>query len=234
MKLVRRLARRFRPMLPASHDDPARNRGCTEPEVDNWQLSQFILQKIVPVVGIHPFPLHELMLMAATVCLFRPPQIFEWGTHVGKSARIFHECITHFRILAEIHSIDLPDDVSHVEHPEGARGEYVLGLENVHLHQGDGLEASLSLWKELGARSGVLFFVDGDHEYSSVHRELSGILREVPGAIVLAHDTFYQSASSGYNIGPHRAISDVLSKHSGYRRFESGLGLPGMTLLYRL
>jgi cephalosporin hydroxylase len=213
--------------------DAVRNRTCSELEVDNWQLSRFVLEKLVPVVGVHPFPLQELMLVTAAVCRFRPVQIFEWGTHIGKSARIFHECLVHFGISSEIHSVDLPADATHVEHPDSRRGELVHGIDGVHLHLGDGLDVSLSVWNQLGRKSNVLFFVDGDHEYSSVHRELSIIVREVPTAAILLHDTFYQSPESRYNVGPHRAINDALTATSGYRRLESGLGLPGMTLLYR-
>ena len=234
MSLIKALVGRIGSKIRPSRTDPVRNADCSEFEADNWQLSQFVLQKLVPVVGAHPFPLHELMLMSAAVCRFRPPQIYEWGTHIGKSARVFYECVAHFGIACEIHSVDLPDDAEHVEHPEGARGKLVRGLNGVHLHQGDGLTESLGLWRRLGRKEGVLFFVDGDHEYGSVQRELSAIVTEVPSAKILAHDTFFQSPQSGYNVGPHRAIEEVLSARSGsYRRVDSGLGLPGMTLLYR-
>jgi hypothetical protein len=80
-----------------------------------------------------------------------------------------------------------------------------------------------------------LFFIDGDHAYESVLRELSVVAIEIPSANVLLHDTFNQSAGSGYNTGPHRAIEDVLRAYPDrYRRIDSGLGLPGMTLLYQL
>ena len=213
--------------------DPTRNAQCTELEVDAWQLSSFVMERLVPVVGIHPFPLHELMLLSATVCRFRPSHIFEWGTHIGKSARAFYEITRHYGIAAEIHSIDLPDEVEHVEHPSSERGRMVRGLERVHLHQGDGLEVSLGVWRKADRPGSVLFFVDGDHGEQSVHRELSGIVAEIPAPVVLLHDAFYQSAKSGYNVGPYRAIERVLREHPGrFKRVDSGLGLPGMTLLY--
>ena len=86
-------------------------------EVNNWELSSFILKKLVPVVGTHPFPLNELSLMSAAVAWTRPTHIFEWGTHIGKSARIFYETCKYIKITPEIHSIDLPDNIDHVEHP---------------------------------------------------------------------------------------------------------------------
>jgi cephalosporin hydroxylase len=214
---------------------PARNLDSSEFEVDNWVISSFVLAKLVPVVGVRPFPLHEQMLMCAAVCQFQPPLVFEWGTHVGKSARVFYECARYYGIPVQIHSVDLPDTAGHVEHPGEMRGRLVRGLPGVHLHQGDGIEVSLATWKASGRPRSPLFYIDGDHAYESVLRELSAIAAEVPAANILLHDTFNQSNESGYNVGPHRAIEDVLRAYPGrYRRFDSGLGLPGMTLLYRL
>lgn len=213
--------------------DPSRNRECTEFEVDAWQLSSFVMERLVPVVGTHPFPLHELMLLSGAVCRFRPPHIFEWGTHIGKSARAFYETVRHYGIASEIHSVDLPDDIEHVEHPSSERGRLVRGLERVHLHQGDGVDVSLALWTKAGRPEPALFFVDGDHSEQSVYRELSSIVGRVSRPLVLLHDAFYQSPQSGYNVGPHRAIERVLAEHPGrFRRLDSGLGLPGMALLY--
>ncbi len=59
--------------------------------MDNWYLSKFVVDKIVPAVGVHPFPLNELMLMSGAVVRFKPKLIFEWGTHIGKSALIFYK-----------------------------------------------------------------------------------------------------------------------------------------------
>lgn len=222
---------RSEPSVPS--EDLTRNRRCAEFEVDAWALSQFVLEKLVPVVGVHPFPLHELMLMAGAACRCRPTLIFEWGTHIGKSARVFYETISHYGIQCQIHSVDLPDDVSHVEHPSDQRGRMVRGLQNVHLHQGDGLSESLRLWQAAGGPSQVLFFVDGDHSRDSVYRELAGIAAAVPSAHVLLHDSFYQSAEAGYNVGPHEAIEQVLRETAGrYGTVRAAIGLPGMTLLY--
>jgi len=235
------MLQRMRALLPGrrsrtlSTTSPAKNPACAEFEVDNWAVSRFVLANLIPAVGVEPFPLHELMLMSSAVCRLRPPQIFEWGTHVGKSARVFYECARHYGIAVQIHSVDLPDEVDHVEHPQGLRGRLVRGLPGVHLHQGDGLEVSFSVWRASGRVPAPLFFIDGDHAYESVLRELSAVASEIPGASALLHDTFNQSSGSGYNVGPHRAIEEVLRTHPGrYRRIDSGLGLPGMTLLYQL
>ena len=225
------LRRREEPAI--SRENPARNATSTEFEVDAWAISQFVMRKLVPVVGSHPFPLHELMLMTGAVCRLEPREIFEWGTHIGKSARVFYEITSHYGIPADIHSTDLPDDVEHSEHPHTERGKLVRGLPHVHLHQGDGLTTSLELWRAGGRQPRPLFFVDGDHSHESVLRELTGIANEVPHAAILVHDAFYQSAEAGYNTGPYRAIEEVVAAWPGrYRKVHSGLGLPGMTLLY--
>ena len=218
---------------PLGRTNPTKNASCSEFEVDNWAISEFVVHRLVPVVGWHPFPLHELMLMVAAVCRLEPTEIFEWGTHLGKSARIFYECASHYRIEVNIHSTDLPDEVSHPEHPGADRGTLVRGLPRIHLHQGDGLDTSLELWRAGGRKPRPLFFLDGDHAYESVLRELNGILDEVPDAAVLVHDAFYQSPQSGYNIGPCQAIEFALTaRPNRYRLQQSGLGLPGLTLLY--
>jgi len=213
--------------------NPSRNPGCSEFEVDGWATSAFVAHTLVPLVGVHPFPLQELMLMTATVCRFEPSLIFEWGTNIGKSARIFYEISRYFHIPAAIHTCDLPDDVDHAEHPHAQRGAMVRGLAGVTLHQGDGLGTSLGLWEEAGRPQRPLFFLDGDHSYASVKREIDGIMAVVPDPLLLLHDTFLQSSESGYNIGPHRAVEETLTASPGrFRAVHSGLSLPGMTLLY--
>jgi len=218
--------------LSAHPENPTRNAACSEFEVNGWELSEFICQRIVPVVGVHPFPLQELLLMCGAVTRVQPPMIFEWGTNIGKSARIFHEVCQHYAIPAAIHSIDLPDDIDHVEHPHSERGALVRDIQQVQLHQGDGLSTSLKIWEEGGSPPSPLFFIDGDHSYASVKRELESVVRAIPSAAVLLHDTFYQSAESGYNVGPFQAIEEVLANNpSNFTVVRTGLSLPGMTLL---
>jgi hypothetical protein len=173
--------RRTRPggVLPES----ARNAGCERFEVDVWQPSDFVLERVVPKVGVRPFPLHELLLMISAVVRVRPPLVFEWGTHVGESAWIFQETIAAFGIPSHVHSIDLPPGV--------------------------------------------------DHAHESVRREVDGIVRSVPGAALLFHDAFLQSAGSGYNVGPQRAVQETVERWPDrWELLHSGLGLPGMTLLF--
>lgn len=225
------LRRTNKPVLPKPYQDPVKNPEG-EFEVDNWEISDFVLSRLIPAVGFHPFPLNELMLMTAAVCRFRPEMIFDWGTHIGKSPRVFFEATQAFGIKAEIHSIDLPDEEEHQEHPHNERGKLVRGLD-VRLHQGDGVTTAVQLYNSRRDNPKTLFFVDGDHEYDTVRRELETILKSVKDPVILLHDAFYQIAISKYNIGPHQAIEDVLEKMSiKCKRIDTMTGLPGMTLLH--
>lgn len=218
-----------------SAKNPVLNEDCKVFEVNNWIISEFILNKLIPIVGIQPFPLNELQLMVACICRLRPTHIFEWGTNIGKSARIFYETIKYFQIESEIHSVDLPYDHYHEEHPKDRRGLLVKNIKKVTLHTGNGLEKSLEIYQKIRGPKSVLFFLDGDHSYDSVKHELQHIMRNAPGANILLHDTFFQSSKSGYNTGPFKALQELIeSPQNNYSFISTNTGLPGMTLLYRL
>lgn len=234
MKTISRVVRKLKQITGIERNEPAKNIQCSEFEVDNWVLSEFIVKKLIPIVGTHPYPITELNLMVATVCRLQPQQIFEWGTNIGKSARIFYETGKQFGIPLEIHSIDLPDDLEHEEHPKSSRGCMVKGYPGVSLYQADGLSKSIELHQRQ-PKNRTLVFIDGDHSYESVRRELAGITEAMPDAAILLHDTFYQSEQSGYNIGPYKAVAEMLAAKPGkYRAMSTTTGLPGMTLLYKL
>lgn len=201
------------------------------PELNKWQVSDFVIKQLLPVVSTKPFPLDELMLMTSAMVWTKPKFVFEWGTHVGKSARIFYEISRYFRLDSIIYSVDLPDDIDHVEHPKSQRGKLVRGLKNVILLQGDGVDEALAKLDELDSSQPCLFFLDGDHDYHSVKRELMAILKEVDHHSILLHDTFYQLPESDYNVGPHQAIERVMKQHPQLTRFNTVLGLPGMSWL---
>jgi hypothetical protein len=214
--------------------DAVVNAGGTELEVNKWILSDFVLANLIHVVGAHPFPLDELMLMTSAVVRFKPEYIFEWGTHIGKSARIFYETTKAFNIPCIIHSVDLPESAEHIEHPHEKHGMLVKGIKEVKLHRGDGILKAIEIYKSLNNVSRVLFFIDGDHSYESVKRELSIVINEVKNPAILLHDTFFQSKESGYNIGPFQATQDILAgKENEYRIISTQGGLPGMTLVYK-
>lgn len=234
MKTFSQVIRKIKQITGIERNEPAKNIHCSEFEVDNWVLSDFIVKKLIPVVGTHPYPITELNLMVAAVCRLKPQQIFEWGTNIGKSARIFYETSKQFGIPLEIHSIDLPDDLEHEEHPRSNRGRMVKGYPGVSLYQGDGLSKTIELYQHR-PQNRTMVFIDGDHSYESVYRELTGIVEAMPSAAILLHDTFYQSEQSGYNIGPFKAVTEILAAMPGkYRVMSTTTGLPGMTLLYKL
>jgi cephalosporin hydroxylase len=169
--------------------------------------------------------------MCSTVSYFCPDLIVEWGTHYGASARVFFEVTRFLEMETEIHSADLPLEVSHVENlqDQDKRGYLVRG-KSVHLRFGDGLVIAKGLIEESQPRL-PLFFLDGDHEYETVQRELKTLKEIASCAVVLAHDTFYQKESSKYNVGPHKAVTEFAAVHA-LPTFSTVLGLPGMTLLY--
>ena len=216
----------------ATLDETIKNPDCTELEVNKWIVSDFVTGKLLPIIKNRPFPLDEQMLLVSAICLSKPDIIFDWGTHIGKSARIFYETTKYFGITADIHSMDLPDDAEHAEHPGETRGMLVRGLDNVYLHQSDGVDTALKLCKKTRAKR-PFFYVDGDHSYESVHRELTKILKNTVSPAIVLHDTFYQSKGSNYNIGPSQAIKDVLKETKKKPTIiTTQLGLPGMTFLY--
>jgi cephalosporin hydroxylase len=215
--------------------DPVLNKDCGVFEVNNWIISQFVVERLLPRVGFHPFPLNEQILMTAAVCRIKPTHILEWGTNVGSSARIFYEICRAFSVKSEIHSIDLPDSVCHEEHPGKQRGRMVRGISDVQLHQGNGIDVALEILKNANKPVNALFFLDGDHNYTSVRRELDEIIRNVPSANILVHDTYFQTDGSGYNIGPYLAVQNALEDNGGrFEVYSQNLGLPGMTLLLRI
>ena len=184
-------------------------------------------------MGTHPYPLDELLLMSSTVSYFKPDTILEWGTHYGQSARIFYEVEQYLKLGTKIYSIDLPPDEEHIEniHDPKQRGKFVRGLP-VALYTGDGLTIARKIFIEIKPNL-TLFFIDGDHSFESVSKELDGIKEMASRAVILAHDVFLQGTESGYNCGPYEALINFTS----YNRlpFQSTvLGLPGMGLTYWL
>jgi cephalosporin hydroxylase len=234
LNFYNRVIKKLKHMIGVERKEPAMNIRCSEFEVDNWLISEFIVKKLIAVAGTHPYPIAELNLMVAAICRLKPQQIFEWGTNIGKSARIFYETGKRFGIPLEIHSIDLPDNLDHQEHPRSKRGRMVKGCAGVSLHQGDGLSKAIELYQH-NPLNRTLIFIDGDHSYESVYRELNGVIEAMPNASILLHDTFYQSEQSGYNTGPYDAVTKTLAAMPGvYKVMSTTTGLPGMTLLYKL
>ena len=55
-------------MIGVERKEPAMNIRCSEFEVDNWLISEFIVKKLIVVAGTYPYPLAELNLIVAATC----------------------------------------------------------------------------------------------------------------------------------------------------------------------
>jgi len=189
--------------------------------------SKFVAESLLSRASYWPYPPGELHLMTVTLLWWQPDVIFEWGTNLGNSARVFHWIAEAFAIDTQIHSIDLPPDVSHVENIKELRGLLVRDFPDVHLHLGDGVNKALELFAALKPRK-PLFYVDGDHRAETVTRELEAIFSAAPTAPILLDDTH----DWGISDSPRGAMLQFLERHHGdYEVFENVATLPGMSLL---
>jgi len=199
-------------------------------EANCWILSEILLDRVIPKIGIRPYPLNEQMLMAAAVAFVQPKIIIEWGTHVGKSARLFWEVEEALGLNCQIYTIDSmnPD---HPEFPGAARGRY---LSNTEVKQivGDGAEIANKLLEDSLESNPVLVYVDGEHSREAVKRDLTIWDKLSSGSGILPHDVFYQIPSS-YNIGPWEAFQELLQEQkSNISQVQwQLLGLPGMVFV---
>lgn len=216
------------------YEDPVKGLLGKKFEVNGWIVSEFVIKELVPVVGYHPYPLTELFLLTSICCWYKPKFIFEWGTNVGKSARIFHEINSKFGLSMKIYTFDLPNASVHPELPkEDQLGYYINNIREINLIRGDGITESLKIINEKKIKNAkLLFFLDGDHSYKSVFDELTNIYSDVKHACVVVHDTFNQTSKSKYNLGPHLAVKSFLSLHKDHHVLaEASMSLPGITAL---
>jgi hypothetical protein len=72
MDLINAIKTTFTQKVLREYPDPVMNKNCTEFEVNNWIISDFIIRELVPIVGTHPFPVNEQFLLTAIVCRFKP------------------------------------------------------------------------------------------------------------------------------------------------------------------
>ena len=205
-------------------------------QADTCQLDNFVLEKILPKAGL-PYPLAEISLMSLVVDRVKPTHIFEWGTNVGSSAKIFHHITESLGMDIPIHTWDLPEDVSHGQHPGDNHGKLAKGLDRVHFHRDDGLRGALAQYqieKKKNPKIRPLFFVDGDHSYKSVIREITGLIPVQEEFHLLAHDTFVQKPDvKGQSreswVGCPTALELAAQD---YRWLNVGFGNPGMAYLW--
>jgi len=131
----------------------------------------------------------EVEFIEETLLACRPKFIGEWGTNLGASARIFHELCVHHEIPAVINTVDLPEELESLDrdHSGIQTGDLLEGVP-VWRHRGDGVTVALEMWVRAG-RPPALFFLDGDHGFENVYRELVAIATVAPRAWMLLHDT---------------------------------------------
>lgn len=137
------------------------------------------------------YPEGELEFMCDTVESLRPDSIYEWGTGSGASGRIFWEATDFLATNTFLFSYDLPDELSPLEaqHPRERTGQYLLPT-GAKMDRGDGVTMALMEWSRWHEKAVLpLFFIDGDHSYFAVYREVALIDRMVPNAVILLHDT---------------------------------------------
>jgi cephalosporin hydroxylase len=140
------------------------------------------------------YPEGELEFMCDTVESLRPDCIFEWGTGSGASGRIFSEA-THIidDVFIPLVTVELPDELSPLEsqHPRERTGQHLPSRARISALRGDGVTLALTMWATNfeGGYHKPLFFIDGDHSYFAVYREIALIDRMVPNAVIILHDT---------------------------------------------
>jgi len=228
-ELRRRLRHGVRAFFPRKRWNKTEHLLASDHPISRLSLlgSTFVAESLLPRAGCWPYPPGELQLMTVAMLWWQPDVIFEWGTNVGNSARVFHWIAEAFEIDTQIHSIDLPPDVSHVENVKDLRGVLVRDFPDVHLHLGDGVNKALELFVTLKPQR-PLFYVDGDHRADTVMRELEAIHAAVPGAPILLDDTH----DWGIPDSPRPAMLQFLERYdSEYEVFEMVATLPGMSLL---
>jgi len=205
-------------------------------EADTAALDRLVLEKVIPQTGLL-YPFAEISLMALVVDRARPTHIFEWGTNIGGSAKIFHAITEAFGWNTEIHTWDLPEGISHGQHPGKEHGKLAQGLTRVHFHREDGLTGALEKMADESAKNPnlrPLFFVDGDHSYASVVSDIKGLISVLDEFHLLAHDTFVQKPDAkGHSreswLGCPTAL-EAFAKE--YRWLNVGFGNPGMAYLW--
>jgi hypothetical protein len=60
LNIYNRVIKKLKHMIGVERKEPAMNIRCSEFEVDNWLISEFIVKKLIAVAGTHPYPIAEL------------------------------------------------------------------------------------------------------------------------------------------------------------------------------
>ena len=67
MSIFNRIFSKLARLAGLDSKEVVKNVHCSEFEVNNWVISDFIVNKLAPIVGTHPYPIGELNLMVAAV-----------------------------------------------------------------------------------------------------------------------------------------------------------------------
>lgn len=153
----------------------------TEP-IPTTLLAHLYAVDVIPQYGVP-----EVELVYDTLSRLRPDIVCEWGTHMGHSARLFYEIAAQLMLGCRVHSIDITKDAA-----GGHRGAMVKNVP-VNLHVGDGVTVAMGLCERF---SRPLFFLDDNHEYRHVLRQLETIHQRKPG-VMLMHDVFRMETVAG-------------------------------------
>ena len=142
----------------------------------------------VEELGLLGYTPPEVTFLYETMETLRPGIIVEWGTNVGYSARILYEAKVLLGLRTAVHSVDIAREAP-ILRPEDEgkeRGHHVQGL-NVALHVGHGAQEAVSI-TAMSGRARPLFFVDDNHGYDMLSRDLEMLARDTPLAVLVVHD----------------------------------------------
>lgn len=178
------------------------------------------LLRRVRAFGLPGYGDREVQFFESILTRLRPTHVFEWGTNVGASARLFYEASLELGYPCEVHTTEIPDELSMLDrdHPGHRYGTWIKDTP-IHAHRGYGLIESNRLWKELHPPQ-ALFFLDGNHSYGVVRAELEGVSDLDPDAVIVVHDTIRYTGE---------AVTDFVRRYPSYERedcpYDSGLAV---------
>lgn len=172
----------------------------------------------VRAFGLPAYGDEEVEFFEDILTRLRPTHVFEWGTNVGASARLFYEASLELGYECEVHTTEIPDELSVLDrdHPGHRYAMWIKDLP-VHTHRGYGLIASIALHENLKPEQ-ALFFLDGNHSYGVVRAELEGVSDLDSDAVIVVHDTIRYTG---------QAVTDFVKRYPKYDRedcnHDSGL-----------
>lgn len=176
------------------------------------------LLKRVRAFGLPAYGDQEVQFFESVLKRLRPTHVFEWGTNVGASARLFYEAALELGYPCEVHTTEIPDYLALLDrdHPGERYGIWIKALP-VHRHRGYGLLESIDWHRKLKPEQ-ALFYLDGNHSYGVVLAELEEVSALDSDAVIMVHDTIKYTGG---------AVATFCESHPKYARedclYDSGL-----------